>query len=159
MLSLHKLQLHCFFPHGIGIEQNLDDRRLSTLHFLESVLLSQEFRFIQRFRLEFLLLFLSFMPELFETFLLLHPIQRHKLKMTLDRQMLIFSEEKQAGLLLVNTGHHPLFVVDVVFNFLRLISETGYNHERILQVLSQYILVLVTLKHGIQIVELVVFGL
>jgi len=73
--------------------------------------------------------------------------------------MLIFSEEKQAGLLLVNTGHHPLFVVDVVFNFLRLISETGYNHERILQVLSQYILVLVTLKHGIQIVELVVFGL
>ena len=65
--------------------------------------------------------------------------------------MLTLSKKEKSGLLLVDTSHHPLGVVDVIVDFLGLVSDACDHHEGALEVLSQDVLILVALEHCVQI--------
>ena len=86
-----------------------------------------------------------------QSFLLLESIYLHNLEVRRHTLMLAFSEKEKAGLLFIDTSHHPLVVIDIIVNFLWLVSDSRDHHECALEVLRQNVLILVALEHCVQV--------
>lgn len=56
--------------------------------------------------------------------------------MVLDWKVLTLSQEKVPGLFIVDSGLHPPRILDVVLNFIRLVSRSGDHEKKILEVIS-----------------------
>jgi len=84
----------------------------------------------------------------------IHAVGVQQTEVGLHWHVLALPEEEEAGLLFVDTSHHPLGVAGVILNFLGFVSEAGDEHECVLQVLSQDVLVLVALEQRVEVVHL-----
>jgi hypothetical protein len=64
-----------------------------------------------------------------QCFLLLEAVDLHGLEVGSDAFVLALSKKEEAGLLFVDTGHHPLLVTNIVVYFLAFVSDSCDHHQ------------------------------
>lgn len=87
--------------------------------------------------------------------LLMETIESKKTEMVHDVLGLAVPKIEDAALTVVHACLTPLVVVYVIGNLDRAITLSRDDHEHILQVLRQYLVLFVALEKGVQVVELI----
>ena len=76
--------------------------------------------------------------------------------MLLYRSMLAISNKEKSGILIIDSGGHPLLILNIIWNLVCCVSLATDHKQDVLEVFTVYICILVRLKHSVKVIQLLV---